>query len=101
MNIITMWDSIEHMHEPFQFIRQMHPQYLFISTPNLESVKGSLADWKHYRPYEHVYYFDRHSLSFHLEHCGYEVLEFSHDEGELRDPSNPTAIISCVARLKA
>jgi hypothetical protein len=100
INILTMWDSIEHLHEPFSMIKDLSPQWLFISTPNLESVKGPITEWKHYRPYEHVHYFDRHSLTFHLNKIGYEVLRISFEEGELRDPSNPEAIISVVARLR-
>jgi 2-polyprenyl-3-methyl-5-hydroxy-6-metoxy-1,4-benzoquinol methylase len=99
-NVITMWDSIEHMHEPWVFIQERMPQWLFLSTPNLESVKGPVKEWKHFRPAEHVYYFDQHSLRFHLEAAGYEIMEFNYDEGALRDPSNPEAIITCVARLR-
>jgi len=100
VNILTMWDSIEHVHEPWKVIEDFKPQWLFLSTPNLESVKGPVSQWKHYRPLEHVYYFDKHSLRFHLEASGYEVLEFNHEEGALRDPANPEAIISCAARLR-
>lgn len=100
INILTMWDSIEHMHQPFDLIRELHPEWLFISTPNLESVKGPVSEWKHYRPLEHVHYFDRHSLAFHLDHAGYDIKELNFDEGALRDPQNPEAIITCVAKLR-
>lgn len=100
INILTMWDSIEHIPEPFTLIKEIRPQWVFITTPNLESVKGPVKEWKHYRPLEHIHYFDRHSLRFQLENIGYEIMEFSYDEGALRDPANPEAIITCVARLR-
>lgn len=100
-NIVTMWDSIEHMHEPWTWIKEHMPQWLFLSTPNLESVKGPVSEWKHYRPSEHVYYFDRHSLAFHLDAAGYDIVEFNYEEGDLRDPANPEAVITCVAKLRA
>lgn len=100
INILTMWDVIEHLHEPWQLVKELHPQWIFLSTPNLESVKGPVKEWKHYRPYEHVAYFDKHSLRFHLEAAGYEIMEFNFEEGALRDPSNPEAVITCVARLR-
>ncbi len=100
INILTMWDSIEHIPEPFSLIKQISPQWLFLTTPNLESVKGPVKEWKHYRPGEHIHYFDRHSLKFQLDQIGYEVVEMNFDEGALRDPHNPEAIICVVARLK-
>lgn len=98
IDIATMWDSIEHIYEPLQVLVQLNAEYLFISTPNLESVNEPVAQWRHYRPGEHLYYFDQYSLSELLGSIGYEILEFNFEEGALRDPSNPEAIISCAAR---
>lgn len=100
IDILTMWDSLEHVHDPVGLLLKLNPNWIFLSTPNLESVRGDIRQWRHYRPAEHLYYFDLYSLTEILEHCGYEVLEHNFDEGKLRDPGNPQAIISMVARKK-
>ena len=97
---VTMWDSIEHIPNFYGVLKQLNPTWLFLSTPNLESVKTPIVEWKHYRPHEHLYYFDRYSLSVILESLGYEIKETNFDEGYLRDPNNPEAIITVVATKK-
>lgn len=98
VDVLTMWDSIEHVPNYYGLIQQINPQWLFITTPNLESVVKPIGDWKHYRRREHIYYFDRHSLGVILEDLGYKILEFNYDEGKLRDPEHPDAILTVVAR---
>lgn len=99
VEIMTMWDSIEHLTEPFWPINFYKPKWLFISTPNLDSVKNFMA-WKHRRPGEHLWYFTFASLDKLLDNIGYEVLEYNFDEGGLRDPECPEAIITVVARRR-
>ncbi len=100
VDIVTMWDSLEHIPDPCRLIRKLSPEWIFLSTPNLESVRGPVSEWKHYRPREHVHYFDRHSLSVIFEDLGYEILEFNYDEGAIRDPNSPEAIITAVCKKK-
>lgn len=98
-DILTMWDSIEHMTDissPFIY----SPDWVFISTPNLESVKVPIKEWKHYRPFEHIHYFDKYSLESMLAPLGYVPVEFNYDEGALRDPKNPEAILTAVFQKK-
>lgn len=97
VDILTMWDSLEHVPDPVGLIEMVQPRWLFLSTPNLESVRGDIREWRHYRPREHIYYFDRHSLGEILKYAGYKVLEHNFNEGRLRDPQNPEAIISVAA----
>lgn len=100
VDVLTMWDSFEHVHNPVGLIAEIDPEWIFLSTPNLESVRGDIRQWRHYRPKEHLYYFDRHSLGEIFEYCGYNVLEYNFNEGALRDPENPQAIISMAAKKK-
>jgi hypothetical protein len=99
-NIVTMWDSIEHIPDFYGTIKKLDPDWLFLSTPNVENVKGPITEWKHYRPKEHLYYFDKYSLKIILESLGYYILDYHFEEGAIRDPENPEAIISVVARKK-
>lgn len=96
-DIVTLWDSIEHVTDPRGLLQWLLPRWLFISTPNLESVRGDIREWRHYRPEEHLYYFDRHSLKVILGDCGYDLKELNFEEGALRDPKNPEAIITVAA----
>lgn len=100
IDILTMWDSFEHVPDPVGLIKSFDPEWIFLSTPNLESVCGDIRKWKHYRPYEHIYYFDRYSLSVILDSIGYEIIEENFEEGALRDPKCPEAIITIAARKK-
>lgn len=99
IHILTMWDSIEHVHDVNQLIRDIGADWIFLSTPNLESVRGDIRKWKHYRPHEHIHYFDIYSLTEILNSLGYEIVEHNFEEGKLRDPENPEAIISVAAKL--
>jgi len=98
---ILFWDSLEHIPDFGGEIKKLDPEYLFITTPNLEAVNGSIKEWKHYRPGEHIYYFDQYSLEVILDNFGYEILEKNFEEGKLRDPKKPNHIIGIVARKKS
>ena len=97
-DIVAMWDSIEHIPNFYSLIKELNPEWLFITTPNLESVDKPITHWKHYRPKEHIFYFDRHSLDVILTDLGYQILEMNYDEGKLRDPQHPSAILTVVAK---
>lgn len=93
-DVMTFWDSIEHDPQFYRIVSVYAPRYIFLATPNLESVNGNIKEWKHYRPYEHIFYFDRYSLEFIFDSLGYDMVETNFEEGVLRDPSCPEAIIS-------
>jgi hypothetical protein len=97
-DIVTFWDSLEHIPDFYDVIRLFKAKWLFISTPNLESVITPVTEWKHYRPEQHIFYFDKYSLRIILKALDYEIIEINHEEGALRDPKNPKAIITVVAR---
>lgn len=99
VDILTMWDVIEHLHDPSEPIRKFNPEYLFITTPNLH--RGvDFPTWKHNRPQEHLHYFDEDSLGRLVEQEGYEVLEFNYIEGAIRDPEKDLDIVTVVARKR-
>lgn len=93
-DVLTFWDSLEHTPDFYEVIRFYEPKHVFVSTPNLEVVRGDIHAWKHYRPYEHIFYFDRYSLEFIFDSLGYALVETNFEEGVLRDPSCPEAILS-------
>lgn len=100
IDVLTMWDSIEHIPDFYGEIKNVGANWLFITTPNLESVDKPILFFKHYRPREHIYYFDRHSLDVILDDLGYRIREFNFDEGKLRDPEHADAILTVVAQRR-
>ena len=84
---VTFWDSLEHIPDFYGEIVRLRPKYLFITTPNLASVKCRIMAWRHYRPDEHLYYFDQFSLKVILNSLGYKIEEVNFDEGSLRNSS--------------
>ena len=98
INILTMWDVIEHLVVPDAPIKEFNPEWLFICTPNKDAVKGRFEDWIHYRPAEHLHYFNYNSLSKLLGENGYRMIEHNFTEGSIRNPKSPEDIITVVAR---
>ncbi len=100
IEVMTMWDSIEHIPSFYSEIKAVDADWIFLTTPNLESVDKAPILWKHYRPREHLFYFDRHSLEVVMDDLGYQLVEFNFDEGKLRDANKPTAIITGVFKKR-
>jgi 2-polyprenyl-3-methyl-5-hydroxy-6-metoxy-1,4-benzoquinol methylase len=81
-DVITMFDVIEHLHEPFDTIADLHGMLnedgvLLLLTMDSTSVMSRLLgkrleDFRRIR--EHLYFFDRANLSSILEKRGFEVL---------------------------
>lgn len=97
IDILTMWDVIEHLNDPLEPIRKYKPKWLFVSTPNAAAVNGDLKHWKHYKPGEHIWYFDPISITKLLNDGGYIVREVNYSEGAIRDAEVPENIMSIVA----
>ena len=98
MDIVTLWDVLEHLKAPSKELASLDAEWLFISTPNVDAVDGKLEDWKHYRPDEHLWHFSPQDIADMLEPLGYEILESNFGEGEIRDPEDPEQIFTVVAR---
>ena len=99
-DILTMWDVIEHLVIPTDPIRGYRPAIVFISTPNIDDVDdfNAVRSWKHWKPGEHLHYFNLKSLAAVLACEGYSIVEHNFEEGLIRAPARPNAILSVVAR---
>jgi len=98
IDILTMWDVIEHLSNPKEVIKQFNADWLFVCTPNKGAVEGNLKDWLHYRPREHLWYFDYSSLKELFNELGYEIIDCNYDEGVIRNPQRPKDIITVVGK---
>ena len=98
ISAVTLWDVLEHMADPAEFLKSLRCKHVFISTPDSGSVAlSAIRHWKHFRPDEHQHYFHLYSLHRLLHRCGYEIIDTHHAEGAIRDPEHPYAIMSVTA----
>lgn len=89
-DLLTMWDVIEHMMHPDQWVEKYAPDTVIVTTPITDFVRVPIREWKHFRPDEHQHYFTRTSLKQMFEQAGYALVEDSQNfhEGEVRDPEH-------------
>lgn len=105
---ITMFDVLEHIQNPRDFIATLVNKYLVpggvvaLTTPNVEAVPlwndNKMRTWKHYKPTEHLYLYSEHSLTILFNQVGLEPVHWGAEESDIR-PGNPDRdILTCVAR---
>lgn len=93
---VTMWDVVEHMEYPSEFISDLNTRLLVLLTPDATALNGKFEGWRHYRPDEHQHYFTKESIARFMERSGYKIREMNHDEGRLRDPKHPGWLMTVV-----
>lgn len=99
-DIVTFWDSLEHIADPVTLILGLKPDYIFACTPCLDSLGPDylnyryITSWKHYMPHEHCHYFSAHSIASMFEAMGYRVIDINYRESSLRKGNGPKNIIS-------
>ena len=96
-DIVTFWDSLEHLRDPAKIIKGLNPKYLFACTPSTDDCFGNITDWRHYMPCEHAHYFNRESITAFLNGCGYKVIAHDYDESEPRNGGGAKNILTVAA----
>jgi hypothetical protein len=99
-DIVTFWDSLEHLKDPVKVIRGFAPEYLFICTPSTDDFHlglEHLTQWRHYMPQEHCHYFNEESLTALLDRCGYDILEVNYNESIPRAGGGDKNILTIAA----
>ncbi len=78
-DVVTMWDVLEHINEPFTFVQQAYRVLrpggiVVIKVPDVSSVIARFSGkfW-HNISHEHVNLFGKHTLPLLLERCGFNV----------------------------
>lgn len=100
INILTMWDSIEHVANFYGEIKDINPEWVFLSTPNIMACTGPVEFEKHLRLREHIHHFEPYGMEVIFDDMGYQLLESNYDEGKLRDPKRPNAIFTQVYKKR-
>ncbi|MDA8576279.1 class I SAM-dependent methyltransferase [Candidatus Marinamargulisbacteria bacterium] len=100
LDVVTFFDSLEHVTDPYEIIRNINTEYIFISVPWCHlKTKGEkwFMNWKHRRYNEHLWHFDLESLSKFFKSFGYDLIKFSNFEDIISQNSlDYQNILSCI-----
>ena len=73
-DVITFFDSLEHF-DDITIIKSLKCKYIFISVPwcpTTDASSVSFLNWYHRRPNEHLWHFNKDSLTTFFGECGYD-----------------------------
>jgi len=83
LNNIHMSDVIEHVPDPVSLMKQLNEQlipggYLVMTTPNIGSLLAKLLGgrWHAIKPPEHLFYFNKKSISILADKSGFDLVDF-------------------------
>ena len=86
---ITMWHSLEHLHNPLETFHSIHrllkpDGWLFVAVPDAGGwqARSFGQDWLHLDVPRHLYHYGRRSLRLLHERAGFQVREERHQEFE-------------------
>jgi hypothetical protein len=96
-DVITFFDSLEHF-ENIEFVRDLKCSAVCISVPHCHYKNDEwFENWKHRRPNEHLWHFDKKSLIAFMTRMGYEILSSSNVEDTIRkNIEEESNILTCV-----
>jgi len=83
-DVVTLWDVIEHMHDPLDALEECRrvlkaDGLLVLETQNVRSRFARLMGrrWHHFKMLEHLYHFDPRTCTVLLERAGFEVVRWT------------------------
>ena len=83
-DLVTFFDSLEH----FENVRQpLHKsnRFVLVSVPNTPpNLEKFIDSWRHFRPGEHLHYFNLRSLTLLMKEFGFELTGYSFVEDQIR-----------------
>jgi hypothetical protein len=80
-DVVTFFDSLEHVHDPLHLITYLNPGAVIVSIPMMD--RRSWVNSKHLKPKEHLHYFTSRSLLQMFSIAGYVPVMFSQVESQL------------------
>lgn len=82
--IVTFFDTLEHM-EDISFLHKLNTQYILVTVPNCQySSNEWFTNWKHRKPDEHLWHFNRPALALHMLEEGYTSVNITNIEDVIR-----------------
>lgn len=96
-DIITFFDSLEHF-EDIEFVKDLKCSAICISVPHCYYKDDAwFEEWKHRRPNEHLWHFDKNSLSNFMRRMGFVLISSSNIEDIIRkNEKEELNILTCV-----
>jgi len=104
---VTLWDVLEHVAMPRDFLQPLVVKLpaggvLAVVTPDVSAVEAAaIAQWRHYKPREHLVLFDPGTLRELLTSCGLRVVSQGWDESWIRPDQDRQNLMHMVARKEA
>jgi 2-polyprenyl-3-methyl-5-hydroxy-6-metoxy-1,4-benzoquinol methylase len=85
VDVVTFFDVLEHFHDIYD-IKLLNTKYILISVPNCHYFSDNwFEDWKHRRPEQHFWHFNKESLINFMDEIGYDVINTTNIEDTIRD----------------
>lgn len=90
-DVVTFYDSLEHVPDPAALIRDLHPEWIMLSVPNCLYPENQawFMRYKHRRAGEHLWHWNRNGLRQFLFGLGYREMMTCYLEDQWRPPTNP------------
>jgi len=98
VEVVTFFDSLEHFPD-IEFVKDLNCRFVVISLPWCYNGNDDewFKSWKHRREDEHLYHFDKDSLTTFMDRQGYTLLNYSNIEDKIRVDKNltPNILTAC------
>ena len=83
-DVVCFFDVLEHFDDIYE-IENIKTKYMFISVPECHYYSDEwFKDWKHRKPDEHLWHFNKESLRCFMKEIGYELVVYSDIEDTIR-----------------
>lgn len=98
--VICFFDVLEHYPDIY-FLDKLNCDYLIISLPECHYFSDEwFKNWKHRRPDEHLWHFNKISLENFIKEQGYDLINFSNVEDIIRPGIRHSNILSGVFKKR-
>lgn len=97
-DIVCFWDVLEHFEDVYSAIDRLKTKYVCVSLPNCDYKSDEwFESWKHRKPDEHLWHFNKDSLVKFFDSLGYSLFSGSYVEDVIRyDPNAEHNILTAV-----
>ena len=86
-DVVCFFDVLERFDDIYD-IKELNTKFIYISVPECHYVSDDwFEEWKHRRPDEHLWHFNRDSLEAFMKEIGYGLVVYSNVEDAIRKPT--------------
>lgn len=83
-DVITFYDVLEHFDDIYE-IKNLKTNYIVVSLPDCHHFSDDwFKSWKHRKPNEHLWHFNKQALTNFMKEIGYEVINLTNIEDSIR-----------------